>query len=262
MYIAFFDSGLGGLNPLKRALADLPDENYIYYGDTANVPYGTKSPREIQDYMLRAMDYLAPYDLKALVIACNTATSVAAPFLRQRFSLPIIGMEPAIKPAAAAAAKAGKRVLLLATILTLKIERIADLRAKVDPDSLVDAVACSELVDCAERLIFDRKTIEDLLRRKLASYDLSQYGWVVLGCTHFNYFQEAIEAVFPPGTSIVDGNEGTIRRLAEIIHYQPQPPAGKGREILLHLSDSSDQAKALAAADLIRQVTPVPVRLV
>jgi len=264
VYIAFFDSGLGGLNTLKQALADLPDENYIYFGDTAHVPYGTKSPAEVCRLMEQTLHTLSAYDLKALVLACNTATSAAAPFLRSRYSFPVIGMEPAIKPAVELCRQSGRRVLLLATILTLEGEKIANLKGRVDTDNLVDGLAASELVDLAESLNFDQKTAEDCLREKLAGYDLTRYGCVVLGCTHFNYYGEAIARVFPAGTKIMDGNIGTVRRLAEVIEYDRRAarPSVGDREILLHLSDTADKTKIKIADSILRSATTTPIRLI
>ena len=264
MYIAFFDSGLGGLNTLKQALADLPDEKYIYFGDTANVPYGLKSPAEVCRLMERTLNFLSAYDLKALVLACNTATSAAAPFLRAKYPFPVIGMEPAIKPAVEVCRQSGRRVLLLATVLTLKGEKIASLKDRVDTDNLVDGLAASELVELAESLNFDQDAAEDCLREKLAGYDLTGYGCVVLGCTHFNYYREAIARVFPDGTVIMDGNRGTVRRLAEVIEYDPRAPrpSDGDREILLHLSRAADQAKIETAAAILRTVTQARIRLI
>ncbi len=257
MHIVFFDSGLGGLNTLKVALAKLPHDKFIYFGDTANVPYGTKSPADVRHCLVRALDYLKNYDLKALVLACNTATSVAADFLRSKYSFPIIGMEPAIKPAIEKVAASGRRVLLLATILTLKSRRIADLRARVDLNRQIDAVPCSELVDFAERLEFDQGLVKDFLAEKLAPFDLAQYGCVVLGSTHFNYFQEALAGLFPAGTEIIDGNDGTVRHLAEILGRQGQETkVPEQKEVLLHLSDVTDRVKIEAAREMLSRAAP------
>ena len=263
VYTVFFDSGIGGLNTLKHAIAKMPDERFIYFGDTANVPYGTKSPEEIINLMRGVMDHLQGYELKAFVIACNTATSVAAGFLRERYSFPVIGMEPAVKPALAECEGSVQRVLLLATILTLKSERIAKLLSRVDIHGQIDTVPCSELVEFAERLEFDTPAVEDFLRRKLVTYDLSKYGSVVLGSTHFNYFSEAIRNVFPAGTKIMDGNAGTVNQLARIINYsEKESSAGSGEEILLHLSDSKDLRKIEAVKKMIHSVTEAPVRVI
>ena len=97
--IGFLDSGLGGLSVLSEALRQLPDENYIYFGDTLNAPYGDKDPEEVSRLTHLAVDKLIAMDCKAIVIACNTATSCAAGQLRRELNLPIIGLEPALKPA-------------------------------------------------------------------------------------------------------------------------------------------------------------------
>lgn len=264
MYTVFFDSGIGGLNTLRHAIVKLPKERFIYFGDTANVPYGTKNPEEIRGLMVMAVDYLRGYNLKAFVLACNTATSVAADFMRDKYHFPIIGMEPAIKPALADIAGTDKRVLLLVTILSLKSERITNLIRRIDTHGQVDTVPCSELVEYAERLEFAKSAIENFLRQKLAAYDLARYDSVVLGCTHFNYFTEAIRNIFPVGTKIIDGNEGTVNQLAKIIDHdhRTNPAGAEGKEILLHLSDAADLRKIEAAKEIIGCVTNAPVRVI
>ncbi len=261
MYTVFFDSGLGGLNTLKAAVAQMPSENFIYYGDTAHVPYGDKEPRELQALVLQALDYLSRYEIKTLVLACNTATSAAADFLRARCAFPIIGMEPAIKPALARCGASGQRVLLLATAHTLKSERMARLLRRLDSQGLVDALACPELVSLAEALRFSQDEAAAILARKMAALDLSLYGSVVLGCTHFNYFSQAIKNLLPQA-ELMDGNAGTVRQLARIIGYEPELRAAKGcGEILLRLSDPSDHRKIEAASRLIEEFASRPPRL-
>jgi len=263
MYIVFFDSGLGGLNTLKVALSKMPRESFIYFGDTANVPYGIKSAEEVRSLLTAAVDKLKGYRIKAWVLACNTATSVAADFLRERCSFPIIGMEPAVKPAVQYTEGRGRRIMLLATVLTLKSERIAGLRARVDPENIIDAVPASELVEYVERLEFDQEAVENHLRRKLSGYDLNDYSCVVLGSTHFNYFETALRNLFPAGTKILDGNEGTVNRLAEVIQYSDRLAGdGPAPEVLLHLSDQADQRKIKAALGILENVSRTPVRVI
>ena len=127
MRIVFFDSGIGGLTVLKRALVAMPNEEYIYYADTRNVPYGVKPKDEVRTYVLNAADFLSRQNIQALVIACNTATSVAINDLRQRFDFPVIGMEPAVKPAIVR--NTGKKILVFATSLTLKESKLDTLKA-------------------------------------------------------------------------------------------------------------------------------------
>lgn len=215
MKIGIFDSGIGGLTVLKEAQRVLPGESYLYYADSANVPYGTKEKETVRQYIFDGVAFLASQGVKALVIACNTATSIAAADLRSEYSFPILGMEPAVKPAIGKCA--GKRVLVLATPLTLKEEKFINLVGRLDSDNLVDSLPLPGLVDFAEALVFDKKTVLAYLKKELAGFDTGQYGTIVLGCTHFPYYRDVIRELFPIGTEIIDGNAGTVRYLARIL---------------------------------------------
>ncbi len=215
MRIGIFDSGVGGITVLHEALSQLPHEDFIYYADTAHVPYGTKSKAEVREYIFEAAGFLARQGIKALVVACNTATSVAIADLRETYSFPILGMEPAVKPAIE---KNGhKRVLVTATTLTLQEEKYQNLVARLDQAHMVDALALPELVEYAENFVFDRGILIPFLRHKLDAYDLTQYGTVVLGCTHFPFFKECFRELFPQDTSIIDGNKGTVNYLKKVL---------------------------------------------
>ena len=120
--IGVFDSGIGGLTVLKKIVEILPDEKYIYYADTDNVPYGTKPKEEVKEYINQAVNFLISKNVKAIVIACNTATSIAVKELRENYTLPIIGIEPAAKPAVEN--RGEKRVLIMATPTTIKEEKL------------------------------------------------------------------------------------------------------------------------------------------
>lgn len=223
--IGFFDSGIGGLSVLHEALKVLPNEHYLYFADSDNAPYGVRSKAEVRDLLLRALDFLAARDPKAMVVACNTATSAAIEDARRRFSIPIIGMEPAVKPAIAIAGP-HKRVLVFATELTLREEKFHNLVARVDPIQQVDYLPLQELVQFAERFEFADALALPYLQKKLAGFDLSAYGAVVLGCTHFIFFKNAFRQVLPPGVEIVDGNLGTVNNLcAQLVGpAAPGPP--------------------------------------
>lgn len=214
MKIAFFDSGLGGITVLKEALQRLPAEDYIYYADTRHVPYGPKPKEEVRGYIFEAIEYLASQHIKALVVACNTATSIAVRDLRSRYTFPVIGMEPAVKPAVRQTDASGKRVLVLATALTLKESKFKDLVQSIDPHHIVDSMPMPELVELAEQVTFDETVVVPLLRQKFSGLDLSSYGTVVLGCTHFPFFVHSFEKVLPPGTEIIDGAAGTVQQLS------------------------------------------------
>jgi glutamate racemase len=208
--VAFFDSGIGGLTVLHEALKILPNENYIYFSDGDNAPYGTRPKEEVRELVLQAVEFIAAQGIKALVVACNTATSVAIEDLRRIYDFPVIGMEPAVKPAVVGSAK---RVLVFATELTLKEEKFKNLVARVDTGQVVDYLPLQELVMFAERFEFDEEKITPYLKEKLAEHDLSKYGAVVLGCTHFLFFKKFMEKVLPPAIQIIDGNLGTVNNL-------------------------------------------------
>lgn len=218
MNIGIFDSGIGGINVLKEAVELLPNENFIYYADTKNVPYGTKTKEEVKRLIFEAVEFLAGFDLKMLVVACNTATSIAVRELREKYSFPVIGMEPAVKPAVEKTADTGKRVLVTATVLTLQEEKFHNLVDRVDQRHVVDALPLQELVDFAEKLRFDENVIIPYLREKLKDMELSQYGTVVLGCTHFPFFKSSITKVFGEGAEIIDGSAGTVRYMKKILN--------------------------------------------
>jgi glutamate racemase len=227
MRIGFFDSGIGGLSVLYEALRQLPREDYLYYADDANVPYGNKSREDIRCCVIEAVDFLAGMDIAALVVACNTATSAAIQDIRRKYRFPIIGMEPAVKPAVKSVD--GKRVLVFATPLTLRESKFMVLLNQVDIHNTVDYLPLQELVTFAESCQFDRTVILTYLKERLKDYDLNRYGAVVLGCTHFPFFKNHIREFFPKGTVIVDGNRGTICNLKNTLTSMGRIHEGSGQ---------------------------------
>ena len=214
--IGFFDSGIGGITVLGEALKQLPCENYIYYADTAHVPYGTKEKAQVKQYIFEAVDFLVTKKIKALVVACNTATSIAVRELRGMYNFPIVGMEPAVKPAVQNG-DSGKRVLVFATPLTLQEEKFHNLVQKVDQEHVVDYLPFPELVECAEKNIFDDKTMIPIISNKLKNFDMDSYKTIVLGCTHFPIYRSTFKKVLPEHIDIIDGSSGTIRYLKKLL---------------------------------------------
>jgi len=192
-----------------------PSENFVYYADTDHVPYGQKQKEEIRTYILEAAAFLVQLPVKALVIACNTATSSSVNELRELYSIPIIGMEPAVKPAVEKST--GKRVLVLATQLTLKEQKFRDLVARVDNENIVDMMAVPELVELAEHFQFDESVVLPVMKSIFSGIEPGRYGTVVLGCTHFPFFKQALSGIFPSPADIIDGNEGTVRHLKKTL---------------------------------------------
>lgn len=214
MKIGIFDSGMGGLSVLHTARKLLPHEHFIYYADENHVPYGEKSKEEIVGFVDEIIRFMIAHDAKAIVIACNTATSAAVKLMRQKYSLPIIGMEPAVKKAIDL--YGNRKVLVCATPITVKGEKMIKLVERVDKEHLVDLVALPGLVRFAEKQEFEGEAVLSYLQEALSYFDLSQYGSLVLGCTHFNYFKDSFQKIMPQ-VHFLDGNTGTINQLIKNI---------------------------------------------
>lgn len=212
--VAVFDSGVGGLSVLKTLRRVLPSENFIYYGDSANAPYGEKTTEQVRDAAHNVARTLLGMGAKAIVIACNTATSAAAEFLRGTYpDVPIIGMEPAVKPAALSGEY--PTVLVMATPLTLREAKFNSLidryRAKAE---FID-VPCHGLVEAVERGVTAGDEMEAILRGILDPYTAGRsVDAAVLGCTHYIHARDAISKVLGEGVAIFDGALGTARETA------------------------------------------------
>jgi glutamate racemase len=241
MRIAFFDSGIGGITVLFQAMKQLPREDFLYYADTLHVPYGTKSKDEVYHYVKSSIDRIITEEVKAIVIACNTATSIAVSELRSAYDIPIIGMEPAVKPAIEMNRTTGKRVLVFATPLTLKQAKYAELISRVDDQYIVDSLPLPELVVFCEALNFEGKAIMDYFNSKLSEFDLSIYGTIVLGCTHYPFYKAILKKILPNHIQIIDGRMGTINRLTEVLRSRNQLNS-HGNSNVKFLCSSNDPA--------------------
>lgn len=214
-YIAVFDSGIGGISVLRELLKLMPQENYLYYGDCAHAPYGTRSTQEVRELTLAAGELLISRGIKALVVACNTATAAAISDLRQKYpDTIIVGIEPALKLAADHFPTA--RVGVLATPVTLREEKFSHLQERF-PKMSVTSIPLPGLVARIEAGATPDQ-LEDFLRPILAPY-AGQLDAVVLGCTHYPLIQPVFQTLFGPGTTLLDGGKGTAmqtqRRLRE-----------------------------------------------
>ena len=227
MRIAFFDSGIGGLTVLHQAMRKMPREDYLYYADTDHVPYGRKTKEQIRQYVQEAVDFIAEQDVKALVVACNTATSVAIQELRARYSFPILGMEPAVKPAVSDTS-CTRRILVTATPVTIREEKLQNLLHQVDQNHQVDLLPLPGLVEFAETSSFNDGQAEAYLREVLQPYDLNRYCTVVLGCTHFNYFKDSFHNILPGEITMLDGSSGTVNNLYAVLERHNLLETGSG----------------------------------
>ena len=210
MKIAFFDSGIGGLSVLAEALRRFSGAEFLYFADEDHVPYGTKSRAEIVRLSLDAVGFLVSRGADAVVVACNTATSAAISELRGAFSVPVIGMEPAVK--LAADSFGARPTLLIATPLTIAGEKLARLVGRLECETW--SLPLPRLVEFAQDLEFDSPAVRAYLREELGKFELARLSSLVLGCTHFNYFKDVLREILPSHVRIIDGIDGTLNRLA------------------------------------------------
>ena len=208
--IGVFDSGLGGISVLGEAMQALPGESFVYYGDSANAPYGTKETEEIRALTMAVANFLQTKEIKALLVACNTATSVAIKDLRRHFKIPVIGMEPALKPAVELN-RPGK-VIVLATPVTLGEEKFLELMARCSGQSEILPVSCPGLVEIIENPLSKPAAVAEYLQQLAEPLSGQAVGAVVLGCTHYVFVKAAVAAAFP-GAAVIDGNQGTVKHL-------------------------------------------------
>jgi glutamate racemase len=213
--LAFFDSGLGGLTVLHEALKQMPHEQYIYFADSDNAPYGTQSTTAIKALVFDVVEFLVQQDIKALVLACNTATSVVIKDLRQQYSIPIIGMEPAIKPAMEL--PSNKKTLVCATEKTLAENKLQLLIENLNATDKVERLSLQKLVSFAENFEFKGLNVHHYLSQSFSKINWAEFDSIVLGCTHFVYFKEVIKQLIPPHIHILDGNKGTVKHLQDTI---------------------------------------------
>lgn len=207
-----FDSGLGGISVLRCLLSIMPEENFIFYGDSANAPYGTRSDDEVCALSERVFDDLLERGAKAILIACNTATSAAAKKLRLQYpALPIVGMEPALKPAAEN--HRGGRIVVMATPVTLRRPKFAKLMANYAEDSDIISLPCPDIVSYIEQGRLHDPGLEAYVRDRFGSIGGKPVDAVVLGCTHFPFAAGIIQEAAGPQAVLYDGNLGTAREL-------------------------------------------------
>ena len=207
-YIAVFDSGVGGISVLRHLVRLLPSERFLYFGDSANAPYGTKTKEQVRDLTFAAGEMLLEQGIKALVVACNTATSAAINDLRLTYpDLIIIGIEPALK--LAADTHPGGRIGVMATPMTLREEKFSKLMDRFSESCEIFKIPAPGLVELIESGKADSPETEALLRDLFAPFP--NLDALVLGCTHYPFAAPAISRVLGDSTALLDGGDGTAR---------------------------------------------------
>lgn len=209
--IGVMDSGVGGISVLKHIHALLPQEELIYVADSQYAPYGSKTAEEIKIRCFAVADFLIEKGVKSLVVACNTATAAAIDDMRARYALPIIGMEPAVKPAAAATRNGV--IGVLATVGTLKSAQFAALLESYGRNVKVVTQACVGLVECIERGELNSSNTLNLIQQYCAPLLNEGADTIVLGCTHYPFVKDAIRRTVGDSISLIDTGHAVASHL-------------------------------------------------
>lgn len=208
--IGLMDSGMGGLSVLKEALRLMPQEDFIYYGDSANAPYGSKSTETVRELTENCVEYLLEHGAKEIIIACNTATSAAVTMLREKYAdIPIIGIEPALKPAVMS--YPGGNILVTGTEVTLREQKFRRLLQCYERKAHIYVQPLGKIVEFVEQGISDGPELDAYLEEVLCPWAELGLDAVVLGCTHFPFVKEPIQRIVGYRTELMDGSEGTVR---------------------------------------------------
>lgn len=212
MPIGFFDSGVGGLSVLREAIKLMPNENYIYFGDSINAPYGVRDVQSVKELTYKAVDFLLSKGAKAIVIACNTATSAAVASLRVTYpNLPIVGIEPAVKPAVELQRKGP--IIIMATPMTLKEKKFTNLMNRYKDRAEIIPMPCAGLMEFIEAGMLDSDELREYLEEKFEPYIDKDISSIVLGCTHYPFARRLIENIVGKEIPIIDGGLGTTKEI-------------------------------------------------
>ncbi len=241
-YIAIFDSGVGGLSVLRELLKIMPNERYLYFGDSANAPYGSRPTQEVRALTLAAAEKLVARGIKALVIACNTATSAAIADLRARYpQLIVVGIEPALKLAVDTFPQGN--IGIMATQVTLREKKFQALSQRVAQNCRLFPIPAPGLVELVESGKADSPEMDALMEKLLSPYR-GKLSALVLGCTHYPFAQAAIAKALP-GTALFQGGQGTALQTRRRLEQAGLLYDGPG-ELVLENSLQSEQILALS----------------
>lgn len=247
--IGIFDSGVGGLTVLGALRRRLPREDYVYLGDTARLPYGTKSAATVQRYAVNAAGHLADHGIKLLIIACNTASSYALDAVAAASSVPVVGV---VSPGARAAIATGaRRIGVIGTEGTIRSGAYQSAIGALDPDIEIESIACPLFVPLAEEGWGDHPVTDEVARHYLTP--LLEWGaeTVILGCTHYPLLTPSLQRVVGPDIELVD-SAGAVAETVAREHAERLTTGNKGGTVRLELTDASDRFLRITRAILGR----------
>jgi len=218
--IGISDSGVGGLSVASRIFTHLPHEEVLYFGDTANVPYGEKTPEQIRTLVFRILDFFLSRDAKAVVMACNSSSALVLEDARKQYPLPIIGViEPAIKEALRVSP--GKKIGLIANAVTVKSGAHQTMMTKISMNGIrILPQACPKLVPLVEQGLLEGPEAESALSEYLIPLENGGMDTLILGCTHYPFLVKTIQKVLARDVRLVDPSEYTALALKEILMAQ------------------------------------------
>ena len=241
-FIAVFDSGVGGISVLRHLIAHMPGERFLYYGDSANAPYGSRSTEQVRQLTLAAVEKLTKeYPLKALVIACNTATAAAVKDVRARYpELIVVGIEPALK--VAADNFPGGRIGVMATEVTLREEKFDSLLHRFETECTIVKIPAPGLVQFIEAGNVEGEELEAFLHTLLDPYAESLDA-LVLGCTHYPFAFKAIRRVLGPRVRLLEGGAGTARETKRRLKAAGLLSDSEGEVLILNSSPDEEMIR-------------------
>lgn len=241
-YIAVFDSGVGGISVLRHLLRYLPGERFLYFGDSANAPYGSRSTEEVRQLTLAAAKKLiTEYPIKALVIACNTATAAAVQQVRQQYpDLIVIGIEPALK--VAADHFPGGRIGVMATEVTLREEKFDTLLHRFEKECTIAKIPAPGLVQKIEAGKTDCEETDTLLRQILKDH-IGKLDALVLGCTHYPFAAKAISRILGEEVKLLEGGDGTARETRRRLKAANLLEEAEGEVTVINSANNSEMIR-------------------
>lgn len=235
--IGVFDSGIGGLTVVHALQRELPNENIVYFGDTARVPYGPKSPQVVREYAAQDVDFLLAQDIKMVVIACNTVSAVALDVVQKRARMPVVGV---IIPGAGAAVAATqkKRVGVIGTIATVNSNAYTNAVRQIDRQVQVFSRPCPLFVPLAEEGWIDHKVTELVAKEYLFPFKLEKIDTLILGCTHYPVLRNAIKSAVEPNVTLIDSGSATAGEVSRVLdQHGLRNPSTQRPNLQFYVSD-------------------------
>jgi glutamate racemase len=252
--LGVFDSGLGGLTVVRELLRQMPDEDIVYFGDTARVPYGTKSPEAIINFSKENVRFLIEHKVKIIVVACNSSSSFAISQLKKEFSLPVIGV---IKPGArkAVLTTKSKKIGIIATSATIQSGRYAAMIKKIDSRIKVISQPCPLFVPLVEEGWFDRQATYDIAEVYLKKLRKQGVDVVVLGCTHYPILKTVIQEIMGPKVTLIDSAQEVACEIKNVLEERDLQRSERRRgKCQIFVSDKPQHFKRLAYQFLNRHI--------